>query len=346
MQDFEKETRVRLSRGIKEEAVRIGFDACGISEAGRLDEESRRLEDWLLAGRHGSMSWMEGHFEKRTNPKLLVDGARSVVSVLHNYYHSYQSSDDPNIGRISRYAWGDDYHDVMKRKLRSLLSWLDEEAGGVKGRVFVDSAPVLDKAWAARAGLGWIGKHSNLISTEIGSWFFIGELIVDLPLDPDEPIADHCGTCTLCIDACPTDAIVEPYVVDANRCISYLTIEHREDDVAQDLRDEMGNWIFGCDICQDVCPWNKFRRTSGETAYRPREGTLDTTLSEWAEIDEASFRSRFKSSPVKRPKWEGFVRNVRYALANAEGNVESTMKLDPVLELPTMAEAAANQEGE
>jgi len=307
-----------LTSRLKNEALRLGFDACGISRAGPLNSESERLQDWLDKGLHGTMRWMENHFSKRTDPCDLVPGARSVVSVLQNYYQPVTLSDLPEIGKISRYALGDDYHEVMKEKLRELMEWLKNEVPGANGRVFVDSAPVMDKAWAARAGLGWQGKHSNLINSSIGSWFFIGEMIVDTDLEADSPVYDMCGSCTRCIDACPTDAIVEPYVVDARRCISYLTIEHRDDDIDEDLKSRTGNWIFGCDICQDVCPWNKFQKPSSEKAYEPREGLLEIHLEEWAGQSVDRFTESFRKSPVKRTKWEGFSRNVRNALRNSK----------------------------
>ncbi len=307
----------QLTRELKAEAQRLGFDGCGASKAVRLDDEARHLEEWLLNGRHASMGWMENHFEKRVDPRRLVEGAESVVSVLHNYYHPVEQRTSPGTGKISRYARGDDYHFVMKDKLFSLFNWLDEKVGGVSGRVFVDSAPVLDKAWAQRSGLGWIGKHSNLLNREIGSYFFIGELIIDVPLDYDEPASDHCGNCTRCIDACPTDAIYRPYAVDANRCISYWTIEHRGEDIPENLGRNFDHWIFGCDICQEVCPWNKFRKPSTEPAYAPRPGMTDTDVGEWMEIDLEEFRRRFRKSPVKRTKYDGFKRNVRIAMKNA-----------------------------
>lgn len=303
-----------LSRKIKAEALRLGFDACGISEATQLDEEARRLEHWLKQGRHGTMGWMERNFDKRVDPRKLVDGARSVISVLHNYYQPVPHPDDPDMGKISRYAWGDDYHLVMKERLYALFNWIEAEVGEINGRAFVDSAPVLDKAWARRSGLGWIGKHSNLLNRTMGSFFFIGELILDVPLAADGPVPDHCGTCTRCIDACPTDAIYQPYAVDANRCISYLTIEHREDDVSMELQQNLDNWIFGCDVCQDVCPWNKFKRPATEPRYAAREGMVDTKLETWLEIDLEEFRRRFRKNPIKRTKFEGFKRNVRMAL--------------------------------
>ncbi|QXD13996.1 tRNA epoxyqueuosine(34) reductase QueG [Rhodocaloribacter litoris] len=317
MPGFDEQAQARLARALKQEAARLGFDACGIARAERLDEEARRLEQWLARGYHGTMYWMERHFDKRTDPRRLVDGARSVISVLHNYYQPVEQPQRPTAGKISRYAWGDDYHEVMKEKLYRLYAWLDEQAGGIHGRAFVDSAPVMDKAWARRSGLGWIGKHTNLINRSLGSYFFLGELIVDVPLPPDGPVPDYCGTCTRCLDACPTDAIVQPYVVDANRCISYLTIEHRGDDIPEDLRPGMGTWIFGCDVCQDVCPWNKFKRPASEPRYAPRPGLTDTELREWVELDLEEFRRRFRKSPVKRAKLEGFLRNVRIALENA-----------------------------
>ena len=299
------------AQAIKDEARRLGFDACGISKAEVLDEEALRLESWLKAGYNGTMGWMERNFDKRIDPRKLVEGSKSVVSVLHNYYTPHTHSSDPSIGKISRYAWGDDYHDVLKERLFLLFNWIHDHIGEVHGRAFVDSAPVMDKAWAQRSGLGWIGKHTNLINRSIGSFFFIGELIIDLELEPDGPIPDHCGSCTRCIDACPTDAIYQPYAVDANRCISYLTIEHREDDIPVNLQAHLENWIFGCDICQEVCPWNKFKKTAPEPRYHPREGMVDTQLDEWIELDLESFRKRFRKNPVKRTKYEGFMRNVR-----------------------------------
>jgi epoxyqueuosine reductase len=306
-----------LARALKAEAARLGFDACGIARAEPLQEEARRLEQWLHEGRHGTMGWMAAHFDLRTDPRRLVEGAQSVISVLHNYYQPVAPVEAAGVGRISRYAWGDDYHEVLKEKLYALFAWLKAAVGEVNGRAFVDSAPVMDKAWAQRSGLGWMGKHTNLISRSLGSFFFLGELIIDLPLPPDGPIPDYCGSCTRCIDACPTDAIYQPYAVDANRCIAYLTIEHRGDDLPDDLRPHLGNWVFGCDICQDVCPWNKFKRPTTEPRYHPRPGMTDTDLHEWIELDLEAFRQRFKGTPVKRAKLEGFLRNVRIALENA-----------------------------
>ncbi|MEM1268712.1 MAG: tRNA epoxyqueuosine(34) reductase QueG [Bacteroidota bacterium] len=308
--------RTQLAKQIKAEASRLGFDACGIAEAGMLDEEARRLEAWLNQGRHGTMDWMARNFDKRVDPRLLVDDAKSVISVLHNYYHPVEHDPSPTTGLISRYAWGDDYHDVLKEKLYALLHFIQETVGEVNGRAFVDSAPVMDKAWAKRAGIGWQGKHSNLLNPKIGSYFFIGELILDLDLPPDGPIPDYCGACTRCVDACPTDAIYEPYAVDANRCISYLTIENRSEHIPASIQPDLQNWIFGCDICQDVCPWNGFKRPTKENRFLPRPGLPDTDLREWVELDLEAFRRHFRKNPVKRTKFEGFVRNVRAAAEN------------------------------
>ncbi|MDX1439264.1 MAG: tRNA epoxyqueuosine(34) reductase QueG [Rubricoccaceae bacterium] len=319
MPGFDANAQETLAHDLKQQAQRIGFDACGITEAVRLDNEARILEKWLMDGRHATMQWMENHFEKRVDPRELVQGARTVVSLLHSYYQPREHVPSSGAGKISRYAWGDDYHEVLKEKLAELYDWLDTRVGGVSGRIFVDSAPVLDKVWAQRAGLGWIGKHTNLISREIGSYFFVAEMIVDVPIAPDAPFSkDYCGSCTRCIDACPTDAIHQPYAVDSNRCISYWTIEHREDDVPDDLARDFGTWIFGCDICQDVCPWNKFRQPTRDSRFLPREGIADTDLQEWVELSIEEYRKRFKRSPVKRARFEGFQRNVRIALKNAE----------------------------
>ena len=318
MPGYDESSRVRVSNAIKREAKRLGFDACGIAQAMHLDEEAHRLETWLVEGRHASMSYMERHFDKRTDPTKLVHGAQSVISVLRNYYQPVAPTENATHGKVSRYAWGDDYHHVLKEGLYALYHWIDEQYGPISGRVFVDSAPVLDKVWAARSGLGWIGKHTNLISRKMGSYFFIGELIIDLPLAYDNPTADHCGSCTRCIDACPTDAIYEPYVVDSNRCISYWTIEHRGNQRPDALAEGFGNWIFGCDICQDVCPWNKFKFATSEARFMPRTDVLDTPLRTWEELDLDTFRERFKQSAVRRAKYEGLKRNVRWAAQNQE----------------------------
>lgn len=313
------------SSGVKALAERLGFDACGISKAERLDDEARLLETWLNRGYHGTMGWMERNFEKRIDPTELVPGAKSVISLVFNYYQDQPRSTDPDIALFSRYAWGDDYHAVAKERMFEMFDELDRAVGGLNGRVFVDSAPIMDKVWAQRSGLGWIGKHTNLLNTEIGSWFFLGEIVTDLELEPDGPVADHCGSCTRCIDACPTDAIVEPYVVDSNRCISYLTIEHRSDDIPAEVQSEMGSWVFGCDVCQDVCPWNKFSRRTTEDRFTPRDGMTDTPISEWEEINIDEYRVRFEGSAVKRARFEGLKRNLRIAAQNARQNALETV---------------------
>jgi epoxyqueuosine reductase len=309
--------RSRLTRELKAEAARLGFDGCGVSEARRLDDEAARLENWLHQGMHGTMGWMERNFEKRIDPTRLVEGARSVVSVIESYYQPIEHSKAENAAHISRYAWGEDYHHVLKEKLFALYNWLDERVGGIGGRAFTDSAPVMDKAWAQRSGLGWIGKHTNVLNRQIGSYFFIGELIIDIELDADSPGQDFCGSCTRCIEACPTDAIYQPYAVDARRCISYLTIENRDHVIAEAFEPLLENWVFGCDICQQVCPWNKFKRVTREERYLPRAGMVNTTLDEYEEIDIEEFRERFRRTPVKRARYEGFLRNVRAARRHA-----------------------------
>ncbi|MFT5141766.1 MAG: epoxyqueuosine reductase [Rhodothermales bacterium] len=329
MPGFDKNAQQRLARALKHRATELGFMACGISEATQLDQEARDLETWLQEGRHGTMKWMENHFDKRIDPRKLVPGAKTVISVLDNYYHP-GPLDEPGApasrvavqtaageaARISRYAWGDDYHSVMKLRLAELYSWLDDQAGGISGRVFVDSAPVMDKAWARRSGLGWVGKHTNLITRQAGSWYFIGEMIVDVPLPADGPDTDHCGSCTRCLDACPTGAITAPYELDAERCISYLTIEYRGEELPEETAGQMGNWIYGCDVCQDVCPWNRFKKPSQETAYAPRPALPDASISEWEELEIEAFRTHFRGSAIKRAKYDGFMRNVRNAARN------------------------------
>lgn len=304
--------RRTLTHDLKREAARLGFDACGVARAERLDDEARRLEAWLRDGRHAGMGYMERHFDKRVDPRQLVPGAQSVVSVLHSYHTGDAPSDDPRIGKVSRYADGDDYHDILKEKLFELFDWLDRRTAGAGGRAFVDSAPVMDKAWAQRAGLGWIGKNSNLLTRSLGSYIFIGELIVEVDLTPDAPFAaDHCGSCTRCLDACPTNAIHEPYSVDASRCISYWTIEHRGDEIPENLAKDFGTWIFGCDICQEVCPWTKFSQRTTDARLLPREGIHDTPLDVWEELDLDAFREQFRHSPIRRAGLDGMRRNVR-----------------------------------
>ena len=317
MPGFDAAARHRLADALKAEARRLGFDAVGVATAGPLDDEARRLEAWLARGFHAGMGWMANHFDKRVDPRLLVEGARSVVSVLHSYHRPERPADGPGVGRVARYAWGDDYHDVLKAKLAALFDWLDREVGGAGGRAFADSAPVMDKVWAQRAGLGWIGKNGNLLSRRLGSYVFVGELIVDVPLEPDGPETDHCGTCTRCLDACPTGAITEPRVVDANRCIAYLTIEHRGDLPEGAPVEGVGNWVFGCDVCQEVCPWTKFSRDTDEPRFAPRANVVEGDLAAWEELDLEAWRVRFRGSAVKRTKYEGFRRNLALVRANA-----------------------------
>lgn len=295
---------------IKAEARRLGFDYVGISKAEFLEEEAPRLESWLNQNMHGQMSYMQNHFDKRLDPRLLVPGAKSVISMLLNYYPS-QEQKDKDAPRISKYAYGKDYHFVIKEKLSSLLEFIKENIGEVDGRAFVDSAPVMDKAWAKKSGLGWIGKHSNLINKQSGSFFFIAELIVDLDLEYDGPIKDYCGTCTKCIDACPTDAIVAPNIVDGSKCISYFTIELKEN-IPNDVKGKMDNWMFGCDVCQDVCPWNRFSKPHSEPLFEPSDGLLEFSKKDWEEITEETFRRVFKDSAVKRTKFSGLKRNINF----------------------------------
>ncbi len=284
---------------------------CGIAKAEFLEEEAPRLEKWLNNNMHGEMQYMENYFDKRLDPRLLVDGAKSVISLGLNYYTEEQQA-DPSSPKISKYAYGNDYHQVIKEKLRQLLTAINEKVGEVGGRAFVDSAPVLDKAWAKKAGLGWIGKNTNLINKNTGSFFFLAELIVDIELEYDvKPTADHCGTCTRCIDACPTDAIVAPYIVDGSRCISYLTIELKNE-IPQEFKGKMDNWMFGCDVCQDVCPWNKFSVLHQQPAFKPHTDLLGLNKKDWEDITEDVFQKVFKNSAVKRTKFSGLKRNIAF----------------------------------
>ena len=283
--------------------------SCGISKAGFLEEEAPRLESWLNKNHQGQMNYMENHFDKRLNPTLLVDDAKSVISLLLNYYPTEKQNLDSY--KISKYAYGQDYHFVIKEKLKELLHTIQTEIGEVSGRAFVDSAPVLDKAWAAKSGLGWIGKNSNLLTQQVGSFYFIAELVVDLDLEYDHATTDHCGTCTACIDACPTEAIVAPYVVDGSKCISYFTIELKEN-IPLEMKGKMDDWMFGCDVCQDVCPWNKFSKAHQEPLFNPNPQILSFSKKDWQEITEDTFRKVFKNSAVKRTKIEGFTRNINF----------------------------------
>ena len=294
---------------IKSESKRLGFLSCGISKAGFLEDEAPRLENWLNNQMYGQMSYMENHFDKRLNPTLLVDGAKSVISLLLNYYPSEHQNEDSY--KISKYAYGQDYHHVIKEKLKELLHFIQTEIGEVSGRAFVDSAPVLDKAWAAKSGLGWVGKNSNLITQKVGSFYFIAELIIDLELEYDSPTTDHCGSCTACLDACPTEAIVAPYVVDGSKCISYFTIELK-DNLPQEIKGKFDDWMFGCDVCQDVCPWNRFSKPHNEPLFQTNSDILNFSKSDWEEITVDTFQKVFKNSAVKRTKYEGLLRNINF----------------------------------
>ena len=294
---------------IKQQAKRLGFEYCGISKAGFLEEEAPRLETWLNKNMNGEMSYMENYFDKRLDPRLLVEGAKSVVSLLLNYYP--QKEQNPEAPKISKYAYGSDYHLVIKEKCKTLLAVLNEEIGEINGRCFVDSAPVMDKAWAQKSGLGWVGKNSNLINKNSGSFFFIAELILDIELEYDGPVKDHCGTCTRCIDACPTDAIVAPYIVDGSKCISYFTIELKEN-IPADYKNKLDNWVFGCDVCQDVCPWNRFSKPHNEPLFSNTNNLLDWDARQWEEITQEVFTKVFKNSAVKRTGFKGLKRNVDF----------------------------------
>jgi len=302
--------RSQYSALIKKEAKALGFFSCGIAKAAFLDEEAPKLEQWLKEGRHGKMTYMEKYFDKRLDPTLLVPGAKSVVSLLLNY-HTEDTQHDPSAPKLSSYAFGQDYHSVIKEKLTQLMLRLRDQIGEIEGRVFVDSAPVMDKAWAKRAGLGWLGKNTNLITKEGGSFFFIAELIIDLELEYDLPLADHCGTCTACIDACPTDALTAPYAIDGSKCISYATIELKEA-IPTSFKGKMEGWAFGCDICQTVCPWNRFAQPHNEPAFQPNKEVLELTLNDWKELTEETFKKVFQKSAVKRAKFSGLQRNIRF----------------------------------
>ena len=299
----------RHTQLIKTEAKRLGFLSCGISKAQFLEEEAPRLEKWLNLNMHGKMQYMENHFDKRLDPTKLVQDSKSVISLLLNYFP--QEEQNQNSFKLSKYAYGTDYHFVIKDKLKQLLQFIQEEIGEVYGRAFVDSAPVLDKAWTAKSGLGWIGKHSNLLTQQVGSFYFIAELIIDLDLEYDLPATDHCGECTACIDACPTQAIVEPYVVDGSKCISYFTIELREN-IPTEFKGQFNDWMFGCDICQDVCPWNRFSKPHNEPLFNPHPELLSMTKKDWEEITEDVFKKVFKESAVKRTKFSGLTRNIEF----------------------------------
>lgn len=287
----------------------MGFSHCGFSKAEFLDEEASHFEHWLNENRHGQMGYMAHHFDKRLDPRLLVDDAKTVVSLLFNYYTDQKQI--PEAPKISKYAYGEDYHFVLKDKLKDLLRFIRDEIGQINGRVFVDSAPVMDKAWAKRSGLGWMGKNTNIINKKHGSFFFIAELIIDLEIEPDSPVLDHCGSCTACIDACPTEALVAPYQIDGSKCISYFTIELK-DAIPNEMKGKMDDWMFGCDVCQNVCPWNRFSKPHQEKRFEPHPDLLTMSQSDWLELSEETFSKIFKSSALKRAKYAGLKRNIDF----------------------------------
>jgi epoxyqueuosine reductase len=314
---IESTHRAEISGRIKSRGIEEGFDKIGIVPASVLLPERERLEEWLRRGYHASMGWMERDPEKRTDPTALLPAAKSVIVVALNYYTPHQHQNVEGTGKISRYAWGDDYHDVVGEKLKSLLGWIRQEWPGADGKICVDIQPMMDKAWAVRAGLGWIGKHSNLITKEMGSWVFIGEILLNLELDYDtDAIPDHCGTCTLCIDACPTGAITEPYVVDSNLCISHATIELRDEKLPDIVAENLEGWIYGCDICQDVCPWNRFEQPTDVARFEPRPGNVNPQLTDMASLTHEDYVRRFRHSAIKRAKLSGLHRNANELLSH------------------------------
>jgi epoxyqueuosine reductase len=300
----------KYSQLIKAEALRLGFSTCGIAKADFLEDEAPRLEQWLKDGYHGEMQYMENHFDMRLDPRLLVDGAKSVISLSYNYFPEQQQNSDSY--KLSKYAYGEDYHHIVKSKLKELHDFIQEEIGEIDGRAFVDSAPIMERAWAEKAGLGWNGKHSLLIQKELGSYFFLSELILELELEYDIPFTtDHCGTCTKCIDACPTEAILPNNTVDGSKCISYFTIELKNE-IPNDVKEKMEDWMFGCDICQDVCPWNRFSTPHQEPLFSPHPELIQMTKRDWEEITEDVFKKVFNKSAVKRTKFSGLQRNIQF----------------------------------
>ncbi len=299
---------------IKAKALELGFSKAGIAQVGDFTTEASRLHEWLQRNLHATMNWMNTNVEKRSDVSEVLPGAKSVIALAMNYFTPAEHSDSDEYGKISRYAWGDDYHDILTEKLELLHAWLGREFPGYDGRYYVDTGPIMEKAWAQRAGIGWIGKHTNVITQDLGSWVFLGEIVTNLELEADLPATDHCGTCTLCIDACPTHAITEPYVVDSGLCLSYLTIEHRGDFENTPVFKTDG-WIYGCDVCQDVCPWNeRFAVETNESRFQPREGNIAPRLTEWKDMSRVEFSARFKGSPMKRTKHEGLMRNIHTVL--------------------------------
>jgi epoxyqueuosine reductase len=309
---------------IKTRAQALGFQKIGVARAETLTEERQRLEEWLRRGFHGEMPYMARDPEQRTNLQKIFPEARSVVVVAMNYYTPHQHVEDGNFGRVSRYAWGDDYHEVVGEKLRELRNWIKQQWPEAEGKVCVDIQPVMDKAWAVRAGLGWMGKHTNVITRDCGSWVFIGELLLNLELEYEkDQLADQCGSCTLCLDACPTDAIVEPYVLDANLCISHATIESRAATIRADVAERLDGWLYGCDVCQDVCPWNHTTPVTGEPRFEPRDQNVNASLVETLELTPESYAARFIGSAMKRAKLTGLQRNARALLENSTKNTSA-----------------------
>ncbi len=307
-----------LTEQIKEKALEIGFDAVGIARAEPLREEGERFEKWLAENYHADMQWLARDPEKRVDPARIFPGAKSVLVVALNYYTPHEHDESAETGKISRYAWGDDYHDVLKEKLRELLAFINTLDGAITGKICVDTAPMMDKAWAVRAGLGWLGKHSNVITKTFGSWVFLGEIILDVELDYEtELIEDHCGTCRKCLDACPTAAIVAPYVIDSNRCLSYATIELRAPELPDNIQENLNGWLYGCDICQDVCPWNRFEKPTEETRFEPRPDNVSPDLETILELTPETYAAKFRRSAIKRTKLGGLRRNADALLNNA-----------------------------
>lgn len=304
---------------IKKKADELGFSSIGIARAELSNEEENHLREWFACGYHASMQWLERDVEKRIDVTKVLPNAKSVICVALNYYTPSQHSVNPTLGKISRYAWGDDYHGVLTNRLEKLYEFVKSEIPGVEGKMYVDTGPVMDKAWAARAGIGWMGKHTNIITRNFGSWVFLGEMLIDAELDYDTPMLNYCGNCTACLDACPTQAIVQPYVLDATKCISYLTIEHRSE-LPKEIVSNFQNWVYGCDICQDVCPWNRFQKETEEPAFQPREENIAPKLIELVEMSQEEFSRRFKKSPMKRTKHSGLTRNAKAVLESARSS--------------------------
>jgi epoxyqueuosine reductase len=296
---------------IKQAALQLGFDYCGIAKAEELTEDAKRLEQWLSKNMHGKMQYMENHFDLRVDPRKLFPGAKSVITLLKNYFPSQSQNEDSP--KIAKYAWGEDYHEVIRQQLHQLLFEVSKQIGHINGRGFVDSAPVLERSWALKSGLGWIGKNGNLINKQSGSFFFIATLVVDIEVQYDDPIAkDYCGTCTKCIDHCPTDAIQENKVIDGSKCISYFTIELKDALIPESMKGKFNNWMFGCDICQDVCPWNRFSQPHQEPQFEPVAAILNMSEDEWIELSNEKFNILFKKSPLKRSKFNGISRNLKF----------------------------------